>query len=159
MRIKQRVYFRIWSQTTPASEVTARLGIEPDDFRVRGSQFEARPVPKGHQWSVNCDEPGLKVDDQIAKVVERLEPAAGKIAELVAELAGDDPPGFAVLQVVRYFDDDGDEKDSDHEIRLFDGTVLQSLSGQHHLLGWHLDSRTIAFLQAVGAELDVDESG
>ena len=38
-----------------------------------------------------------------------------------------------------------------------DGLSLQSLPGQHHLLGWQLDAQVLAFLVAVGAELDVDE--
>jgi len=159
VRIKQRVYFRILSQTTSASEIATRLGIEPDDFRVRGQRFAAGPIPIGHERNVHCDEPGMSVDGQIANVVDRLGPGAGRIAKLVAELTRDDPPGFAVLQVVRYFDDDDGEEDSERAVQLLDGTVLEPLPGQHHLLGWHLDSRTIAFLQAVGAELDVDEYG
>jgi hypothetical protein len=92
VRIKQHVYFRIWSEKVAASEVTARLGIEPDGFMIRGSRQPNPPIPTGHQWSVNCDEPDLRVDAQVAKLVDRLEPAAARIAELVGELAEDDPP-------------------------------------------------------------------
>ncbi|SCF37360.1 hypothetical protein GA0070215_12153 [Micromonospora marina] len=34
---------------------------------------------------------------------------------------------------------------------------LQKLPGQHQLLGWHLDRRTLEFLRLTGAELDIDE--
>jgi hypothetical protein len=159
MRIRQRVYFRIWSETISASQVTGRLGIESDAFSVRGSRIAQPPVPKGDQWTVSCDEPGLRIDEQMARVLDRLEPYRDKIAALVTDVARSDPPGAAELQVVRYFDDEEGEEESEQETRQPDGSVFERLPGQHQLLGWHLDTRTIAFLRDVGAELDVDEYG
>jgi hypothetical protein len=60
----------------------------------------------------------------------------------------------AVLQIVRYLDDDnGDEE------QLTGVGDLEKLSGQHQLLGWHLGRRVVQFLDEVDAELDVDEYG
>jgi hypothetical protein len=153
------VYFRIWSDTITSSDITARLGIEPDDFKVRGSRSQNPPIPRLHQWSVNCDEPSLRIDDQIAMVVTRLEPYRSKIADLSLELASENSLGGAELQVVRYFDDQDGEEEFQREALLPDGSVLETLPGQHQLLGWHLDATTLDFLQAVRAEVDVDEYG
>jgi hypothetical protein len=159
VRIRQRVYFRIWSDTITAAGITARLGIEPDDFKIVGSRSTHPPIPRFHQWAVNCNEPGLRIDDQIAKVVLRLEPYRSKLADLSLELTRENALGGAELQVVRYYDDEDGEEEFQREALLPDGSVLETLPGQHQLLGWHLDARTLAFLQAVGAEVDVDEYG
>jgi hypothetical protein len=73
---------------------------------------------------------------------------------LIREVTTEESAG-AVLQVVRYFDDpDGEEE----ELSPPDAE-LQKLSGQHQLLGWHLDREVLDFLMATGASLDVDEYG
>jgi hypothetical protein len=51
--------------------------------------------------------------------------------------------GGAVLQVVRHFNDTGQNR--------------LDASGTASLFGWHLDRDVLAFLTAVGAEPDVDE--
>ena len=38
MRVRQYAYFALISNTLTASEITGRLGIEPDAISVRGSQ-------------------------------------------------------------------------------------------------------------------------
>ncbi|WP_231948641.1 hypothetical protein [Jiangella alkaliphila] len=65
----------------------------------------------------------------------------------------DDWPSVSTLQVVRIFDHpDGEEEAVPPSV---DG--LTKLAGQHQLLGWHLDARTLDFLRTTRAELDVDE--
>ena len=51
------------------------------------------------------------------------------------------------------------EGESERQIQMPDGSILERMSGQHQLPGWHLDSATMTFLPEVGAELDVDEYG
>ena len=63
-----------------------------------------------------------------------------------------------LLQVVRYLDDDQGEDEKLTEVTK-DGRQLVKLSGQHQLLGWHLDRRALDFLQRTHAEVDVDEYG
>ena len=53
----------------------------------------------------------------------------------------------------------GPDEGEEEEIPPIDEDGLEKLSGQHQLLGWRLDSDTMAFLVAVGAFLDVDEYG
>ena len=66
--------------------------------------------------------------------------------------------------MVRYFDDDEGEEEvltpsrtEGVAIPIWSGRV--KLPGQHQLLGWHLDRKTMEFLVEVGAEVDADEYG
>jgi hypothetical protein len=66
---------------------------------------------------------------------------------------------WAVLQVVRYLNDDEDEEEHHDPVVTDDGRILERLAGQHHLLGWHLASEDLAFPGSIPAALDVDEYG
>ncbi len=151
MRISQYVYFAISSKSLPAADVTALLDVEPNRVLVRGSRDAERDVPRLHSWAVECTTAGLSVSEQIGRVITRVTPAAEKIIDLGKQY----PEAKIVLQVVRNFnDEDGEEEEfSPPE------ATLQKLSGQHQLLGWHVDRSVIEFLHATGAELDVDEYG
>lgn len=154
MLVYQYVYFALTSTRVAAAEITARLGIEPDEVVIRGSR-QLEPVrPARHRWKVACRKRHLTVDQQIGQIVDRLFVHAGQIGELVAELDQvDDVPDAATLQVVRIFEHpDGEEEDLTSPAE-----DLQKLAGQHQLLGWHLDARTLEFLRLTRAELDVDE--
>jgi hypothetical protein len=159
VRIRQYVYFGLWSSALTASQITGRLGIEPTDFSVRGSRIPDPPYPRSHRWMLKCDQAGLRVEEQIERVMTPLLSRHGQIAALVEELSQDDPPGGAKLQVVRYYDDEDGEEGSGRETVTPDGSVFERLPGQYQLLGWHVDSETMDFLRAVGAEVDVDEYG
>ncbi|HEX2313737.1 MAG TPA: DUF4279 domain-containing protein [Thermomonospora sp.] len=146
MRVSQYAYFALRSTRMSADEITARLGVEPDERRVRGS----RPA---HAWRIVCREPALTVDEQITRIIDRLYEHAERIGALAVELdrAEGEPPA-ARLQVVRVFEHpDGDE---DEDVV---GQGLEKLPGQHRLMGWHLDARALEFLRLTRAELDVDE--
>ncbi|MEU5529419.1 DUF4279 domain-containing protein [Micromonospora chersina] len=154
MLISQYAYFKLASAHVSAAEITARLGIEPDEIRVRGDRLAQPPRPAAHMWQVVCRKPGLTVDEQIEQIVDRLYPHAERIGALAAELDRvDGEPGASTLQVVRVFEHpDGEEEDLTSPAEGF-----EKLPGQHQLLGWHLDGRTLEFLRLTGAELDVDE--
>lgn len=126
MSLRQYVYFALISDSITAAEITAFVGVEPDETRVSRQTGH-------HRWKVVCREPALTVDQQIDRVVERLAPYAGRIAELGESVS-------AVLQVVRYFNDDEEH----------------AASGAN-IFGWHLERDVLDFLAATGAELDVDE--
>ncbi|GAA1404154.1 DUF4279 domain-containing protein [Catellatospora coxensis] len=152
MRLRQYVYFALKSEEVSAAEITARLGVEPDEVVVRGSRRTdpfVRPVC--HIWMVVCREPNLTVDEQMDQVVGRLLAYADRIGELVAEPdeAGERPI-FSVLQVVRYFWDDEEDAAA---------PVVQESPPLRNLFGWHLDARVLDFLRRTHAELDVDEYG
>lgn len=158
MRIRQYTYFGIGSEVMSAAEMSDRLGMPPDEYSERGSRRRSDPVfPRSHFWKVVCNEPGLRVDDQIRSVVGRLEPVVDRIADLVAELRELESGRTTTLQVVRFFDHgEGEEgrPNADAEER-----GIHKLDGQHFLLGWHVDTRLLQFLERTAAELDVDEYG
>ncbi|RJQ74663.1 DUF4279 domain-containing protein [Pseudonocardiaceae bacterium YIM PH 21723] len=144
MHIRQHVYFGLLSSQVPATEITARLGLEADEVKVRGSKRATPAVPVSHAWKIVCAEPGLAVDEQIGRVMRRLAPHSAEIIALAQELrAGDPQYGGAVLRVVRYFDNEDEDADEDE---------LNS-----PLLGWALDRETLSFLLAVDAVLDIEE--
>ncbi|PZF86781.1 DUF4279 domain-containing protein [Micromonospora deserti] len=154
MIISQYAYFALSSDRVSAAEITARLGIEPDEIVVRGSRLASPARPASHRWKITCREPGLMVDEPINRIVDRLFGHAERIGELAAELDNiDGGPGASVLQVVRVFEHpDGEEEDLTGPVE-----GLEKVAGQHQLLGWHVDARVLEFLRLTRAELDVDE--
>jgi hypothetical protein len=154
VRISQYAYFAVGSARMPAAEIAARIGIDPDETVVRGSRHAHPARPARHVWRVVCRTPGRTVEEQIARIVERLFEHAGKIGTLAAEIdRAEGAACAATLQVVRVFESpEGEEEDPAGPV---DG--LEKLPGQHPLLGWHLDARTLEFLRRARAELDVDE--
>jgi hypothetical protein len=154
MRVHQYVYFALDSNRAPAAEITTRLGIEPDEVTIRGSRQTQPPIPVSHTWRIACRKPGLSVSEQIDQILDRLYVHADRIGELVAELDRiEGSQGSSILQVVRVFEYSNDE---DEDLTsTTDGP--QRLTSQHQLLGWHLDARTLDFLQRTRAELDIDE--
>lgn len=144
MRVHQYVYFSLRSDHMPAHEMTARLGLGADEVSVKASKRESPPVPRVHAWRVVCRDSGLTLEEQIDRVIDRLEPFADEIAALAREIDASEGEGITgTLQVVRYLNDDGDAEEGP----------------QHQRLGWHLDRRVLNFLHHTGAEFDVDEYG
>ncbi|MFI1302890.1 DUF4279 domain-containing protein [Streptomyces sioyaensis] len=142
MPLHQYAYFALFSRHTSADDMTSQLGIAPDEVTVRGSRItEPAVVPVDHSWRVTCREPGLRIDEQITRLLDRLQPHTDRISHLTRQLA--DTGGGAVLQVVRYFNDTG--------------RTRPDAADAPNLFGWHLDREVLDFLIATGAELDVDE--
>ncbi|MFF4856642.1 DUF4279 domain-containing protein [Streptomyces rubiginosohelvolus] len=155
MPLRQYVYFALSSRRVTAQEITDLLGIEPDETRViNPRRLPADPAkPFCQVWKVVCREPGLHVDEQIARVLSRLRHRTDRIAELMKQFNSaedEEEPGLeARLEVVRYFNDDDDEQQ---------GEAGQPQEREkHNLFGWALDREAIDFLAATGAYLDVDE--
>ncbi|MCX4734546.1 DUF4279 domain-containing protein [Streptomyces sp. NBC_01363] len=147
MPLNQYVYFALSSERTTAREMADLLGIEPDEVTVRASRLAEPPRPVCHRWKIVCRAPGLRVDEQVTQILDRLRPHTGRIAELVRRL---DPEGecpSAVLEIVRYFNDDECADEADRP----------DTSQHPNLFGWHLDRDVLDFLSATGAVLDVDE--
>lgn len=150
MPLRQYAYFALLSKHTSAAAMTAFIGIEPDEVVVRGSRMtEPVVIPTAHGWKVVCREPSLRVDEQIARVLDRLAPHTQRIAELAARLADEEDPAQsgAVLVVVRCFNDDEPADDVRHDQPI----------ETPNLFGWHLDRSVLDFLALTGAVLDVDE--
>src|SRR4051795_12278245 len=66
--------FGLWSRRIPASEMTAVLGLEPDEITVRAVDLVDPPVPASHEWMVTCRDPEKTVDEQVEDLVQRLAP-------------------------------------------------------------------------------------
>jgi hypothetical protein len=143
--LSQYAYFAITSTALDPDQITARLGVAPDKVRIRGSKQAEPPVPRTHSWQLHADGTG-RLDEQLATLVARLRPIQDPIRQLIAE------GNLGYLQVVRNFGEG--EPEAHPELG-----PLRVLSGQHQLLGWHLDRTLIAFLAETGLVLDVDEYG
>jgi len=155
MKIAQRVYFALSSVSTTASEITARVGVEPDELAVRGSKRTTPTVvPLEHSWSIHCRHRKWPLDLQIAEVLDRVTPIADRVQHLVHQ--GD---VTAHLVIVRNLDDeDGEEEAFDPSITE-DGQLLEKLGGQHQLLGWHLTPEKLQLLASLHAGITADEYG
>lgn len=145
----QYVYFSISSDVMSFEEIAAKISIEADERRVLGvERHKLNPShPITHSWIMNSIEKNAPVDEQIESIVKRLRRHTQSLAELSRH------EGVKVtMQVVRYLDNTWGQEE---ELVVIDG--LEKLPGQHQLLGWHLDAKTIEFLHVIKAELDVDE--
>lgn len=153
MRISQYAYFSLTSEKVTAAAITGWLGIEPDRILVRGARDAIQVLPRTHQWRVQARAENVPIGLMITELTRRLDPVIEKIAAIMREL-----PIDAQLQLVRKFDDaEGVEDEGTTPEMAAQG--LEKLGGQHHLLGWHLDRRTLDFLEKTRAELNVDEYG
>ena len=99
MKIRQYVYFGIKSEVLTADEIAQRVGLAPDRAVVRASRTADPPRPCFHVWEIRCDESGLRIDEQIERVIVRVEPVGTAIRDLIAEPS----EVHAWLQMVRYF--------------------------------------------------------
>jgi hypothetical protein len=156
VRIRQYAYFALMSSVVSAAEISDRLGMAPDEVRIRGGRTAEPPRPISHAWMVVCRERGIPVDELVSRIVARLRGHQKQIATLSRALVVGDPAhGHAVLQVVRYFGaDDGEEEEFSPPT-----ATLQKLAGQHQLLGWALEPAVLEFLVMTNASVDVDEYG
>jgi hypothetical protein len=145
--VNQYAYFALSSRSTSATDMAAILGLEPDEITVRGSRIaEPNAIPVLHRWKIVCREPGLRVDEQIARVLERLAPHTTAIASLASRLNNEEPRPAAVLEVVRYFSEEAEQRNR-----------KAAADEVPNLFGWHLGREVLDFLQTTGAVLDVDE--
>jgi hypothetical protein len=154
MKISQRVYFEISSETVPAEAVTANLGMEPDELQVRGAKRAEPPVPLWHSWSVHCRNHGLKIDAQIEGVLARIESVRSRLVVLASS-----QDVHVRLVIVRYFDDEDGEEQSFEAAITKDGKLLEKLPGQHQLLGWYLSDEQLGFLAEIRCAIWADEYG
>ena len=145
LRIRQYVYFAVYSSSVSAAEMATVVGLAPDRTLVRGSRRATEPVvPRRHAWKIVGQDRGLQVGEQLELLVERLHPYRPALRELLDGLRiqeGDE--AGAGLQVVRHLDDEDGEAGG----------------WQHRLLGWHLSEEVLRFALDLGAEIDVDEYG
>ncbi|MEV4611451.1 DUF4279 domain-containing protein [Kitasatospora sp. NPDC049258] len=129
MPVRQYASFVLSGPSTSAERMAAFLDLAPDETA-------GPPAGATHRWKAVCRESDLTVDEQIARILERLRPRAARIAELAGRLRAEG--GGAALEVVRFFGAAGP-------------------AGGPSLFGWALDPEVLRFLLDTGADLDVDE--
>ena len=159
MHLRQYVRFLMFSSTLSIDEMSARVGMSADFTEAIGSRLAGpRPLPPRHKWEVRCDSPALRIDEQLEIVVSRLKPFETNIASLARELSTRDSRDGAVFSIVRHFDDPGGEEERQRHV-VVRGHALESVPGQHQLLGWHIDKEILQFILRLDAEIDGDEYG
>ena len=159
MRVRQYVCFMLSSATSTAAELSDRVGMIADRSTVRGSRVGGdQPIPRWHMWELCCDSAELPIDKQLARLVARLAPHVATISEIVRQLGMERPPCSATFSIVRHFDDPEGAKEVPRQV-VTGGRGLATMTGQHQLLGWHLDRETLQFILGIGAAIDVDEYG
>lgn len=150
MKIYQHADFLVRSESTSAKDVTAALGIQPTEVWVRGERSVEPVRPQTHGWSLRATGEGV-IDELVLELLERIEPVAGKLAELTS--GGE---ATATISFMRSFgDDEGIEDDEGLELP---GNLVR-LPRQHQLLGFHLDVDLMRRLVALDCPLDFDEYG
>lgn len=156
MRVRQRVYLSVSSETMPPERITADLCLTPDKTSARGSKsLGPPPLPRHHLWALFSGLPDTaRLDDQLTSLLARMAPAFEALRAMV--LGGD---AQVSVQVVRYFEPGPEDSDviEARDAKLHAG--LEILRGQHPLLGFHLEAEQLARLGSLGLSIDFDEYG
>ena len=79
MKIYQYADFLVRSVSVSADDVTAALGVKPTRVWVRGERSVEPVRPQTHGWSLRATGGGV-VDELGLELLDRIEPAAGKLA-------------------------------------------------------------------------------
>jgi hypothetical protein len=136
VQTRQFTSFGLWSRRMSASEMAARIGLDPDEISVRCADLVDPPVPSAHEWTFTCRD-AVTLDEQVELLVARLSPYAEQIGELAQHLATDHSGG-ARLRIVR-------------TVGVPDGPDTDT--------GWRLDRRVMRFLEDTHADVRVDDRG
>lgn len=155
VRMSQKVYFRLASESVTAGAISAALGIKADRYTVRGSRQESpQPIPVSHSWTVHSQDTSQPLDAQASSVLDRIAHVADTVRAMVVR--GD---VSASLVFVRYFNDSDGEDENLEPVVAPDGAIFEAIAGQHQLLGWHLETDQLALLAHMRATIDADEYG
>lgn len=148
MKVRQRCYLAIKSETIDPDEIACLLGMTFDRSQRRASKAEQPPRPVANTWVLDAPD-DLGVDEQIPSLLDRIDPIAEDLRSLLERSDVD-----GVIEVVREF---GHPEGQDEE----DGRRgdLIKLRGQHQLLGFALEAEVLARLVRLGLSLDFDEYG
>lgn len=148
VKIVQKAKFVVESATMDPDQIASELGMTFDGVHWPSVRQTDPPRGRNNSWVI-LEVSDRTVDEGIEELLDRIAPAADRLQEL--RRAGRADPH---LSVVRKFDDeDGIDED------LSDLGGFRRLSGQHQLLGFHLDLGLLQRLVDLGCELDVDEYG
>lgn len=149
--MNQYAYFQLGSATRSAAELSAELGMEPDEVGIRGSESAEPPIPARHTWEIVNRAPNTDVEDLVVPLLDRISPVASRVRDLT-----DDGSVHATLIVVRYFNDRTGVVEEEVETEQ-DGHQLVKMPGQHQMLGWALEPEALGLLASMNAVIWFDE--
>lgn len=149
MGVNQYVYLALRSNDLSADQMAERLGMAPDERVTRGARSTEPPVPAAHVWRLVCRQPHMRIDEQAESVLGRVVPVVHRIKALTEA-------GYveAVLQFVRYFDDDAPPA---RQVELVGENGPEVGPEPHDLLGFHLSAERLRLIADIGASIDCDE--
>jgi hypothetical protein len=149
MKILQYAHFDVASDIYSPDQITAELLVEPTRVSWRGTRSTEPLIPRTNLWRYRAKGTGT-VDELVRELLAVFEP----LAEQLARLTANDDSWLGVRFMRSFGDPDGIEEDEgpgdlpDHLVRV---------SGQHQLVGFHLDVDLMARLVALRCALDFDE--
>ena len=154
VRVRQYVCFAISSPSIPPDAITGLLLLEADEVKPKGSRIAGpSPVPRAHLWKLMSGRADTSsLIEHIAALMAKLEPREHEIQTL---LSSSDADGW--IRAVRRFGAGAEDDDIVEPGRLVGG--LERLRGQHPLLGFALDHRTIELAARMHVGFDFDEYG
>jgi len=155
MRVRQRASLRVSSNLLDPGQISALVGVDPHETKLRGSRSPGPPpLPRFHLWHFNSGlADDLRLDEHLGRLVGTVSAHADGFREVAST-----PETNVWLSVVRYFEE-GPEDFDEATYGLPADSPFERLSGQHPFLGWGLDTEQLALLGQTGIGLDVDEYG
>jgi hypothetical protein len=154
VRIRQRAYLSVKSDTLTPPDISELLGLEPTEAKARGYSDPLRGLPRCHLWSLAS---GVGEAAPLRHHLDVLLPILRSHDDALRVVSGHEST-IIDLVIVRYFED-GEEDFDEATYGVNPGEEFVRLSGQHPFLGWTLESAEIELLSACGVALDIDEYG
>jgi len=151
MKIHQYAHFVVGSEAFDPDQITAVLGIKPSSVSWEGSRSSKPLIPRHNVWRYRAAGTGV-LDELVRELLGVFEPVKAGLQELTACDAS-----WIGISFMRSFDDPDGVDEDEGAPDLPDNLVR--LSGQHQLLGFHLDTELMARLVALECSLDFDEYG
>lgn len=155
VKVRQYVYLGITSDDLDPGVISERLGLMPDEVKLRGSRHQGPPpVPRTHLWRFNSGltSEELPLDDHFESLRTRLGDSAARLGELLRT-----EHVSAVVQVVRYFEPGPEDRHITEPGRHVGD--YERVRGQHPLVGFDIAPDLVAFAAEAGIGFDFDEYG
>jgi hypothetical protein len=154
VKVRQHVYLGIKSDGVDPGVVSERLGLLPDEVKLRGSRHQGPPpVPRCHLWRLNSGaSPESPLDDHFESLRSRLGNTAGLLRSIQ-----ETQDITAVIQVVRSFEPGPEDRHISEPGRYAED--FEGLRGQHSLVGFGLSPEFVSYAAQAGIGFDFDEYG
>lgn len=154
MKVRQYVYLGIRSDGVDPGVISERLGLMPDEVKLRGSKHQGPPpVPRTHLWRLNS---GASQESPLDDHFESLRVRLGDTADRLRNLQETEDVS-AVIQVVRSYGLGPEDRHISEPGRYRE--VYERLRGQHPLVGFDISPDLVSYAARAGIGFDFDEYG